>query len=151
MARIKCVARGCYEILQRRITQRHVQRRERERKGERTRECIHRARKLWGQLSPGDNSYCCNKVALPPSRAPTAPRRLCTLVTVPTPSRVLHIRYADTVCTLHRRVCMPWDHVCRVARKLPWIPKAVRNCCKYLVLFYHREHDKRQCRGKPRC
>lgn len=29
------------------------------------RECIHRAGELWGQLSPGDNSYCCNKVEPP--------------------------------------------------------------------------------------
>jgi len=55
------------------------------RSGERARECIHRTRELWGQLSSGDNSYCCNKVALRhPRGAPTAPRRLYALVTAPT-------------------------------------------------------------------
>jgi len=42
--------------------------RERQRQRGRMQECIHRAGELWGQLSPGDNSYSYNKVALAASR-----------------------------------------------------------------------------------
>lgn len=89
--------------------------RERERKIGSTRECIHRAGKLWGQLSPGDNSYCCNKVAPPPSRgancSPKAVRACYRSDTVPRSPHPL--RRANTVCTPRRGVCVPWPYVAR--------------------------------------